>query len=230
MKGTGCTYKMRGCITIVLLSLSTLFYSLMAQQGKEISHYLLPELTKGVVLMKNGTRNSALLNYNAATEEMVFDQDGQILTFTAATLSQLDTVFIEHRKFILHEGTMVEVINEDGFVLLAHYRCKVIPPGKPAGYGGTSQTSAVDSYSSWSTDGLVYELELPDDFKIRPYTEYWLNSGSGWKGIKSLRQVRGLFKNRSLYNSYMKEHKVDFNDPESVAKLIQHSEVHQPTP
>jgi len=51
--------------------------------------------------MKDGTRNPALLNYNAATEEMIFDQNGQKLAFAEITLNNLDTVFVQDRKFVL---------------------------------------------------------------------------------------------------------------------------------
>ncbi len=50
-----------------------------AQKGTVISHYLFPELTAGQVLMKDGTLNAAMLNYNAITEEIVFQQNGQVL-------------------------------------------------------------------------------------------------------------------------------------------------------
>ena len=35
-------------------------------------HYLFPEFTQGVVLMKSGTKNNALINYNLLTEETFF--------------------------------------------------------------------------------------------------------------------------------------------------------------
>lgn len=54
-------------ITLFLMSLS-----LIGQQTKDISHYLFPEFVQGVVLMKSGQKNPAMLNFNAATEEMGF--------------------------------------------------------------------------------------------------------------------------------------------------------------
>jgi len=171
--------------------------------------------------MKNGQKNPAMLNFNAATEEMVFNQNGQVLALAEPTLSQLDTVFISSRKFVLHNNHFVEVLHENGYKLFAQYKCRVIPPGKPAAYGGTSQTSSTDSYSSWSSGGRVYELKLPDDFQVKPYMVYWLNNGSGWKEIKSMKQLKKLYKKRDkMYNQYMEDNKVDFNDPVAIAKLV----------
>ncbi|HOT65045.1 MAG TPA: hypothetical protein PLV98_06430, partial [Dysgonamonadaceae bacterium] len=107
-----------------------------------------PEFVSGTILMKDGTKNQAFLNFNAATEEMVFKQNDQVLALADVTLNQIDTIFIEDRKFVVHEKKIMEVLRQSSsYTLFAQYKCRVIPPGKPAGYGGTSQTSASDSYS-----------------------------------------------------------------------------------
>jgi hypothetical protein len=115
----------------------------------------------------------------------------------------------------------MEVLHGDGYKFLAEYKCRVIPPGKPAAYGGTSRTSSSDSYSSWSSGGKVYELKLPDDFQVKPYTVYWLDKGSGWEEIKSVRQLKNLYKKRKeQYSQYTNDNKIDFEDQEAVAQLI----------
>lgn len=196
------------------------------QEEKAVFHYLFPEFRNGTALMKDGTKNKAMLNYNAATEEMIFDQNGQKLAFAEVTLNQLDTIFVDDRKFITLENKKIaEVLTHNGYTLLVQYKCKIIPPGKPSAYGGTSQISATTSYSSWSGDGRVYELKLPDDYKIEPYNVYWMDNGSGLKSLTSLRQVRRFYnKQRSAYDKYTRENNVDFQDPESMAALFVHME------
>ena len=168
---------------ITLLVLSCMFSTLHAQsQVTEIFHYIFPEFVTGSVLMKDGTSHQALLNFNVATEEMIFDQNGQKLAFADVTRKGLDTVFIENRKFVLlDDSKFAEVIHQNGYTLMVQYKCRVIPPGKPSGYGGTSQTSSVTSYSSLMGSGQLYELKLPDDFKVNPYNVYWLDNGTGNK-------------------------------------------------
>ncbi len=207
---------------IMLLILLFVQCTLYAQtKGKEISHYLFPEFVQGTVLMKNGQKNPAKLNYNAASEEMVFMQNDKVLALAEPSLSQLDSVFLYDRKFVLHNKKFVEVLHRDGFTLLASYKCKVIPPGKPAAYGGTSQTSAADSYSSWSSGGRVYELQLPDDFQVKPYTIYFLDNGSGLKEFKSMRQLKSHYKkDKKRVDQYLKEQKVDFEDTGAMTQMI----------
>lgn len=171
--------------------------------------------------MKNGTRNNAMLNFNAATEEMVFDQNGQILALAETTLNQLDTVFINDRKFVLLNNLFAEVINQNDYKLFIQHKCRIIPPGKPSAFGGTSQLSSTSSYSSWMGNGKVYQLELPDDYKVNPYEVYWLDNGSGWKSFSSIGQIKRFYsKQKALYNTYTKENKVDFKDQGSVTGLI----------
>lgn len=212
---------------ILLFSLISVCLSLDAQQQRtEISHYILPEFTNGTVLMKNGTKHQTLLNYNVATEEMIFDQNGQKLALADITLSQLDTVFIQDRKFVLLDNKkFAEIIHQNGYKLLVQYKSKIIPPGKPAAYGGTSQTSSTDSYSSWMSDGRMYQLQLPDDFKINPYSVYWIDNGTGWKSFSSMGQIKKFYnKQKGLYNKYTRENKVDFKDQGSIAGLIRYME------
>ncbi|NLY24133.1 MAG: hypothetical protein GX042_03840 [Bacteroidales bacterium] len=207
--------------TFLLLFLFSLSFSLSAQQTKEISHYLFPEFTHGTVLMKGGRENPALLNYNAATEEMVFDQNGQVLALSEPSLSQIDTVSINERQFVLKDNKFAEVLNNNGYKLLALYKCRILPPGNPAAFGGTSQTSSVDSYSSWQGDGRMYDLKLPDDFEVKPYTIYFLDNGSGLKEIKSMKRLKRYYnKRKKAFDQYVSQHKPDYEDPEAVSLLI----------
>lgn len=208
----------RATLLLTLIFVTTL--SVLSQ--KELSHYLLPEFTQGIVLMKSGEENPALLNYNLVTEEMLFDQGGQILAFAEITLKSLDSVFVANRKFVLNnKNKFVEVFEGSNYKLYIEHKCRLLSSGKPAGYGGTSQTSAVDTYSSLLDGGMWHQLELPDDYKIKPYNVYWIDNGSGLKEIRSIRQLKRHYaKNKDLYNSYTKENKLDFDDYESVKELV----------
>ncbi len=219
-----CIMNFRKVILLFFILTSVVVHA--QTQKQEVLHYILPEFKNGTVLMKNGTENQALLNYNAATEEMVFDQNGQKLALADATLLQVDTVFIEDRVFVLTDDKkFAEIIGLDDYKLLVQYKCRITPPGSPAAYGGTSQTSSATSFSSWMGDGRVYELELPNDFKINPYMVYWIDNGSGLESFTSMRQIRRFYnKQRALYNKYTNENKVDFDDKESIAALIHHLE------
>jgi hypothetical protein len=79
----------------------------------------------------------------------------------------------------------------------------------------------VDSYSSWQGDGRLYDLKLPDNYEVRPYTIYFLNNGSDWKEIKSMKQLKNIYKKKStLFEKYQSQHKPAYEDEEAVALLV----------
>jgi hypothetical protein len=185
----------------------------------ELSHYLLPEFTQGIVLMKTGVKNEALLNYNSLTEEMIFDNKGTKLAI--GQLEQVDSVFIKGRKFFLHNNKFVEIVYQSKYALYAEHKCSVKDPGKPAAYGGTSQTSATTSYSSYFSGGQVYELKLPEGFETRPFIDYWLKKDGDVNKFLSVRQMSKLFgEKENLCKAYLKKNDVKYENQESIVEMI----------
>ncbi|MDD2225795.1 MAG: hypothetical protein WAO94_03585 [Dysgonamonadaceae bacterium] len=77
------------------------------------------------------------------------------------------------------------------------------------------------------TDGRVYDLKLPDDFKVKPYMVYWIEKEGKLKSFLSLGQLKSFYKKKKkLYEEYVKNHKVEFEDPKSIADLINYMETH----
>lgn len=215
-------YPMKSVI-LLLFSCLVLTGSFAQRNKPEISHYLLPEFSKGTVLMKSGVKNSALLNYNALTEEMIFDTHGKKLAM--AKLEDIDTVFIENRKFFPMQNKFVELIYHGKYELYACRKAGIIDPGKPVGYGGTSQTSSVTSYSSIISGGQAYELALPEGIKTNPTTDYWLKTEGKPVLFLNLRQLSKQFENKAdLFKKYVKENKVKYEDEARLIELIKFME------
>jgi len=171
--------------------------------------------------MKSGKQYKASLNYNTLSEEMIFEDQGKKLAIGKEDRERVDTIYIMNRKFFTLNGRFVELVYRSAFELYAEHRCNVQFPGKPAAYGGTSETSSISTYSGIYDEGTLYELKLPDDFKIKPYTYYWLKRGGEPKMFVSMKQLAKLFGNRKdLYKEYVSTHTVDYDDQESLVQLI----------
>ena len=208
-------------ILLLYIFLITAFFT-YAQKGVEISHYLFPEFTSGKVIMKDGTVNPALLNYNAITKEVVFLQNEQVLALADPALSRTDTVIIGDKKLVRFDKEFAEVLLEGDVKLVSLFRCKVIPPSNPAPFGGTSQISSVDSYSRLTGTNMFYELKLPEDYKIEISYVYRIDQGAGWKKVNSIRQLKRLYKQKKTeLNNYLSEHELDIDDVEGVARLVE---------
>lgn len=190
-----------------------------------ISHYLFPEFTKGVVLMKNGTKNFALLNYNSASEEMVFESNGKKSALAKAEIEQVDTVFIQNKKFVTLNHKFVELLCRSEYELYCEHQCSVIPPGRPGAFGTTSHTSSATSYSALHSGTAIYELKLPDDYELKPHIYYWIKKNGKLNKFINLKQIINFYDNKEdMIKSYIKTHGVKFNDQESIAQLILYME------
>ena len=207
----------------------TLIFSLLSivcsSQVKvvELTHYLFPEFTNGVVLMKSGEKNEALLNYNSLTEEMIFDDKGTKLAI--GQLELVDTVYIMGRKFVLMDSKFVELIYHSKFELYAEHKCTIKDPGKPAAYGGTSQTSATSTYSSFFTGGQVYDLKLPEGYETKPFVDYWLVKDGEVSKFLSIRQLAKLFSEKdNSFKEFVKKHDVKYTDQSGIIELIRYLE------
>lgn len=211
---------------IWVLTLSLVFDSTYGQsKGIELSHYIFPEFMHGTVLMKSGQEYKALLNYNSVTEEMVFDDNGKKLAIGKEDKARVDTVYIMNRKFFALNDIFVELIYRSEFELYAQYNCSVKYPGKPAPYGGTSETTSVSTYSGIYSGGTLYELKLPDDYTIKPYTIYWLKRAGKLKIFVNIKQLTKIFDDKKdLIKEYVTTHNVEYDDQESLIHLIRYLE------
>ena len=65
---------------------------------RPLTKFLFPSFTEGYVVMKEGKKFSALLNYNMVDQIMVTELNG---TYRYATrMEEIDTIYLEYRKFV----------------------------------------------------------------------------------------------------------------------------------
>lgn len=203
---------------LLLLSLFV-FVGYSQEKMQNITHYLFPEFTKGVVLMKTGVKNETLLNFNSLTEEMIFENKGTKLAI--GNIDQIDSIYIKGRKFFPLNGKFLELILHSKYDLYAEHKCSIKDPGKPAAYGGSSQTSATTTYSTFFSGSQVYDLKLPESFETKAYTFYWLKKNDELIKFISVRQLSKIFGEKSSqFKKYTKENDVSYDDPESLVGLI----------
>lgn len=206
-------------ILMVLFIAISMQFSFGQVKVLKLTHYLFPEFSKGYVLMKNGMKSEALLNFNSLTEEMIFENKGTKLA--VSQLDNIDTIFIHDRKFVPVNNKFLELVYQSKYTLFAEHKCSIKDPGKPAGYGGTSQTSATSSYTSYFSGGQVYELSLPEGYKTIPFVEYWLRKDGKTNKFFSLRQLSKLLSEKEdLIKKYIKKQDVKYDDLPGLIELL----------
>lgn len=191
-----------------------------AQNEKNIlSHYLFPEFIQGQVRLKSGTITESRLNYNALTEEMIFENNGKHLAI--AKPESIDTIYIQGKKFIPEGKVFYEIFTNLPVPLAIHHQCSVTPPGNPSGFGGTSQTTSISTSSRLFLSGGIYELKLPDDYIIEPYDEFLIKKDNIYFKANNIKQVIKCFPDKSdAIKDFVKLNKTDFKKTDDVKELI----------
>lgn len=217
--------------SVITLFCTTLLICLgYAQDNSSKSpHYVLPEFTEGVILMKDGSKLTEVLNYNALSENFAFKKDDEILAMTQTDIGRIDTVYLSNRKFIRKDGVFLELLMKSNVELYLEHKCNLeSSTAASSGYGGTSQTTSGRTVSSIENRGNLYDLELPEIYKVKPVKQYWFYKDEVLTDFKTLSQLKKLYKDRKKdIKTYRKSNEVDTNDPRSIARLIEHLESDQ---
>jgi hypothetical protein len=204
---------------LVLFAAPRFIYS-QDVDAKNLSHYIFPEFRKGTIKFKNLQVQEMMLNYNSVTEEMIFDSNGKKLAI--ADPASIDTITIENRKFISGNNIFYEVAGNYPVPLLIHHVCNLIPPGKDVGYGATSQTSAVTSINSLMGKGTIYELKLPDDYRLSPASEFLIKLNNNFYRVYNANTVSKYFPDKKdAIKVFLKNNKISFKKTEDMKKLIE---------
>ena len=213
MKYIFCTF----CVNCILLSV-------LAQSTTiEVSHYVFPEFMQGTVLFKGGAKKIARLNYNALTEEMIYENGESKLAL--GILNSIDTVYVGDKVFFPFKNKLVNIVFHSKYEVYAVYRCSIKDPGKPAGYGGNSQVSSTTVISTYFANGKAYELKLPEEFELSPYTEYLLLKDGKLNEFTSMKQLLKIFSGKEdVIKEYIKKNNIKYEDQKSLITLISFAE------
>lgn len=210
--------KFKILIAIVLLA----WCNVQAQSNdvpKQLTQYLFPGFTEGSVLQKSGTVTKTQLNYNTLTQEMIFKQGDQFLALDR--IWEIDTVFLNNKKFIPGDNMFYEVGTKAPVALLIQYSSDIIPPGNETGFG-KSQTSAVTNVTDLKRSGRAYALSLPDEYSFKNKTTYSLKKGEQYTIAGNLKDVKKVFAGKeALIDDYTKKNKVSFKKNDDIIKLIE---------
>ena len=144
-------------IIILLLAIISGSNKLAAQIDS--AQFLLRNFENGYVYYKDGRTFNVPLNYSLLIKKFLFqDQhdNNNIKEFSEPEM--VATIKIGERIFLPTKDGATEVLQKDPPIFV-QYRGALKWEGKQVGYGGRSETSAVDSYSSFQSGNTTHKLE-----------------------------------------------------------------------
>jgi hypothetical protein len=207
--------------TIIVVLILCLNSVVKSQPGSESSspQFLFPEFSPGIVKMKDGRSQTTSLNYNTVSERMVYDRNGQI--YDIMNPEQIDTVILADRKFVPYEKVFHEVLVIAPLSLFVEYKGELLPPGAPAGYGGTSQVSNTKLVSSVQLSSGYYNLKLPSDYLVKVDPIYWIRKDSSMSSFINERQFLKIFPDKEGdLKQFIKQNKIRISRVPDLIRLI----------
>jgi hypothetical protein len=212
----------RLCATVFVLCC---FQPLFAQE--EMSNGMVfPQFEQGTVIFRNGSRSSALLNYNMVQEEMLFkDANGTVLAI--ANPLDVAVVLIGERRFLpaSSKGAFYEEIKTETGSFFVQRKASIVSAGKRSAYGGYSQTTSISTVNSLysGVSGQVTELTPDEKFNIRTVSSYYLLSGNNFRKFSSARDLGRLFRGQqSKIEEFAREHSINFSIADDVARVVEY--------
>ncbi len=201
------------CILIVF---ATLFSSSVMAQ----SPYLYEDFKQGQVHFKSGDLISEYFNYNGVTDEMVFQSDGKRLALD--DLDKVNQVVVGDHIFVPFEGRFFEKSGSSELGPFIRYKYRLIEPGKPSGYGGESHTTASTSFSSLADSKMLYDLKLPDEYRIVKTHEFYLLVDGVLHKVNNKKQLKKVFPDKSKgILDFIKDENIDFSKIEDMNRLAE---------
>jgi hypothetical protein len=209
--------------TIISICFFVLFIPAKGQTNSDNSEpqYLFPDFEEGMVKMKNGKSQKIILNYNIVSEKMVYRKDEQL--YDMVNTEMMDTVFLQDYLFIPVGKIFHQILLVGPISLFIQQKGDLIPPGTPAGYGGTSQVSSTKLLSSVELSSGHFNLKLPDDFKVQYSPVYWIRRESNYDSFTNERQFLKLFPGRETeLKKFIKENHLKIDRIPDLVKLVEH--------
>jgi hypothetical protein len=206
-------------VTIVLLCIVISLKSQTVDTLKNLPNLLFPTFSWGVVTLKTGVKNKAMLNYNTVTQELVFMQKGKYLVLDNP--QDIDTVILWNKIFIPFDAAFYELAVTGPVTLFIQHKSYVEQPGYPTGYGAKSQSASPNAVSTiYGASGPI-NLKLPNDYKVFDDTEFWIRKGETMTKFGSKRQFLKIFPDKeNELSKFINKKKTDFNSIPQVLMLV----------
>lgn len=206
---------------MIIIALFCIGVTVSAQDYSEgtLSQYLFPKFDSCQVKMTTGTINHAIANYNTLTGKMVFMKDNNPYNMTVTSF--VDTVIIAGRKFVPVNGVFYEVLVDAPVSLYVYHKGNLEHMGAAAGYGGRSQTTAIDRISVLNTGDQFYNLKIPEEYKVKPSPVFWIGRDGQLSSFLSKRQLLKIFPDHEdELQQFIKDNRLKIDDPEDMIKLV----------
>lgn len=187
------------------------------------TQFLLLNFENGQVFFKDGRVFDASLNYSLFVKKFLFldQQDNSIKEFSEPEM--VSTIKIGKRVFKPTKNGATEILQNDPFISV-QYRGTLKREGKEIGYGGRSETSAVDGLATYHSGNTGHKLETEKFILSRVDKIFRVEyNGKQYRFLNEKQFLKAFSNKKEVLMNYIKENEIDFNDIDDVLKLYNYA-------
>jgi hypothetical protein len=212
---------MKNIILSFLVSGVTLSLAGQTDSVKNPEQFMFPGFSVGVVKLKTGEKIPLRLNYNVATERMVFYQNNQVFDLTE--YETVDTIYIQGRKFVPANRVFYETLVRGEVSLFIQHRAKIIQPSRPAAYGGTSQVSSSTYISNLRMGGETFRMKNNQELRVEPDPMIWIRKDNEMHPVINKKSLLKIFpEDKNRISDYIRQNNLNIENPDDLIKLTKY--------
>ena len=165
--------------------------------GNPLPHFLFPSFKEGVVLMKDGQKFNAILNYNIVDEKMVTEVNGVYRYSKDPKL--IDVIYLENRVFVPVGEVFYEILSNGPVTFFLQNKGSFTPKGVDVGYGMKSQTVRPTEHQRFELTSVVYQygevayIDLPQNVDVTSASVFWVRKTGNWEKFSTQKQFLKIF-------------------------------------
>lgn len=194
------------------------------KNGNPLPHFLFPSFKEGVVIMKDGQKFTALLNYNMIEEKMITEADGVYRYSKNPGL--IDQIHLENRVFFPAGNAFYELLSNGPVPFFLQNRCNVTPMGADVGYGAKSRSVGRTQYKRFelveviAQYGEVAYMDIPPNIEITPASVFWIKKNETWENFSTEKQFLKIFpEHERELKDFIKREKIKIRSRDDIIKL-----------
>jgi hypothetical protein len=179
--------------------------------------YLYPQFITGKVFLKNGSSNTAMLNYDLLLGEISFLKGLDTLVINRK--NDIERVTIEQDTFICR-NLYYKMIHGGRVKVCTNDKIELIEIVKQGAMGTSNRTSAGESFGNISMDGNFVNLESTDDMVMKRTVEFYILTSENELVSFRKKNVIELYLNKKTeIEKYLKSNKVNFESQKDILRF-----------
>lgn len=187
--------------------------------------FLFGKFENGEVYYRDGRKYAVDLNYDIVNRQFLFIDKSDNNTEKAFAEPDMVTLVTIGERMFLHDPKDIKEVLQREPSILVQYKAKIRERGKRAGYGGYSETSAIDNISGIQSGGIYYKFEDENSLLLsRVDKVYFVTHDKKRRSFYNDKTFLKIYsKHRDTLRQYIKDQGTNFTRMDDVVKLCNYA-------